>query len=306
MWLLRRFAPVVEDLQKGTALATPDTTVDGEYVSYRAIHPLAVICLVFGILSVLCLLDLGQFWLLPALAFVTGLYALRQVQRMPDVLTGEKVAKTGLAIAGCFFLISGTIASTHYLINWVRAGQFGTMYAAILQDGSLEEMTWYELSPQGRATTKPNDYMMDMVNSAPSADILGPKLDPFRTLRARRATKGQTVTFTGVKQLETDKLDTIAMLAFEVAGPTSENFPEPKQEALVVVRGNDASGVFDWTVESMKFVAVGDVSTKLESLPTPTKANPRSRMPMATPPGGEHGPDDGHNHDKPEEMPAPK
>jgi len=44
--------------EAGLRTPTPETYIDGEFTSYRAIQPLAIISVVFGVLSVVCFLDI--------------------------------------------------------------------------------------------------------------------------------------------------------------------------------------------------------------------------------------------------------
>jgi hypothetical protein len=99
---------------------------------YRAISSSAVSCLALGVLSVLALLD---WWMLvlPALAIVFGILALRQIRVRGDELTGAPLAKIGLALA-LLFGISG-------------AGRLSYIYATEVPEG-YERLSYAQLQPE--------------------------------------------------------------------------------------------------------------------------------------------------------------
>lgn len=75
------------------------------YAQYRAISSAAVVSLGLGLLSALALLD--WVWAaVPVLGIVAGIYAVRQVRRRTDELTGLGIAKLGTALS-MLFLIAG-------------------------------------------------------------------------------------------------------------------------------------------------------------------------------------------------------
>ena len=275
------FVHVVEDLKTQPIVTTPETSIDGEYTAYRAIQPFAVFALIFGILSILCLLDLS-FWPVAALGLACGLFAIRRIRRLPTILTGEPVAKLGIAFALGFILIAASINLTQYGINRVRASQFGDKFAGILRDNSVEEILWWELPAQGRRASSPKEHYNSLIKSAPSPEMVGPQLDPIRELKARLAsTPGQILTFAGVRDVRNEQLDVVAMLGYEIQGPTSADFAEAKQEAVVILKGSTENGVFDWRVESIRFPAKGGIAAPF--MPKSRTAPPRaaSKLPSA-------------------------
>lgn len=263
---------MVEDLKPGTVMTTPETSIDGEYTAYRAIHPFAIISLVFGIISILCVLDIN-FWPITALSVACGWFALKRINAYRDIYTGDKSAKLGIALGLVFFLMSASYATTQYTINRIRASQFGENYAKVLSDEPLESILWWELAPMGRKNTTPKEYYDSMVKQAPSAEMIAPKVDPIRAVKARLASApNHVLTYKGINAIAAEQLDVIASLSFEISGPTSEAYPDAKELAIVVIRGNDASGEFGWTVESMKFPLDPSKGPTLPPLTIPTKA----------------------------------
>jgi hypothetical protein len=68
-----------------------------EYARYKAVSTAAVASLVVGLLSLLTFLD---FWFafIPVVGLVLGAVALKKIRANPEELTGEPVAKLGLAL----------------------------------------------------------------------------------------------------------------------------------------------------------------------------------------------------------------
>ncbi len=271
---------MVED-SKSPAIATPETSIDGEYTAYRAIQPLASISLVFGIFSILCLLDLS-FWPLVVIALASSGVAIRQIRKYPDLLTGQTPAKIGASLAIGFLLAASSINVTQYMINRTRASQFGTGFAKVLADEPLETLIWWELPAQARRSSTPEEAYENMVKQAPNPELLRPKVDPLKSLKARLAsTPNQVVTFQGVKEIRVEELNVLASLLYDVTGPTSEAYPEPKQELLVFLKGNNASGTFEWSVESLRLLDGNESRALASSQPVPPPVPTKSKMPSA-------------------------
>lgn len=96
---------------------------------YRAISSSAVSCLALGVLSVLALLSWWML-LLPATAVVLGLFALRQIRRRGDELTGTPLAKVGLALALAFG-VCGTGRLSYIYATEVPEGYTRINYAPL-------------------------------------------------------------------------------------------------------------------------------------------------------------------------------
>ncbi len=79
----------------------------GEYEAYRTMSVAAVVACVLGIVSIVALADYWALKAIPALGLVVGLFALRQLAKYPDELSGRKAALVGVA-ASAFFLAAGS------------------------------------------------------------------------------------------------------------------------------------------------------------------------------------------------------
>ena len=83
--------------------------IENEIPTYRAISKLAVTSLLCGVFSVLTFAD-PAFLILVVLAIITGLWAQVRIRRMPDILTGSRLAQTGTALAVVFARYSDSSA----------------------------------------------------------------------------------------------------------------------------------------------------------------------------------------------------
>ena len=77
--------------------------IENELPAYRALSRMAIASLVFGIGSILTFTS-PYFVPLGVLAVVSGMMAQRSIRKLPDVLTGERMANVGVALALLFTL----------------------------------------------------------------------------------------------------------------------------------------------------------------------------------------------------------
>jgi hypothetical protein len=91
--------------QLDTAQAEPAVD-DRRPFEYRALSSAAVSSLVIGVLSSLALLDWWALGVIPIVGMALGAYAVGQVRRRADELTGAALAKAGIALS-IVFLIAG-------------------------------------------------------------------------------------------------------------------------------------------------------------------------------------------------------
>ena len=71
--------------------------IENEIPTYRAISGRAVFCLVCGVLSVFSFAH-PVFYAFSILAVGLGIWAHRTIRRLPDMLTGQGLASTGIGL----------------------------------------------------------------------------------------------------------------------------------------------------------------------------------------------------------------
>jgi len=74
---------------------------ESDYGRYKSLSALAVATLAVGLLSLLAFLSVW-FIVLPVVGLVLGVLAVRSIRRFPEDLTGEAVARTGMALCVLF------------------------------------------------------------------------------------------------------------------------------------------------------------------------------------------------------------
>lgn len=80
------------DSKSDSAGAISTSAIENEIATYRAINPLAVFSLIFGVFSFLCFAS-PYFYVIGAAAIVMGFLAARAIHRMPDLYTGRFLRK---------------------------------------------------------------------------------------------------------------------------------------------------------------------------------------------------------------------
>ena len=103
-------------------------------VKYRSLNPLAVLSVVFGVLSILTVFT-WFFGLIPLAGLVLGFLALRQIDEAPEETTGR-----GLARAGMGLCVGLWVLGSYLFIAWRNEVPFGytsISYADLQPDQSV-------------------------------------------------------------------------------------------------------------------------------------------------------------------------
>ena len=82
---------------------TESSPIENELPTYRAISSRAILSVLCGILSLFSIAN-SFFFIFAVLAVVLGLTADWNIQRYPDILTGRRLAQTGVALGLIFGL----------------------------------------------------------------------------------------------------------------------------------------------------------------------------------------------------------
>ncbi len=76
---------------------SPDSPIENELPTYRAISNRAIFSLVFGAMAIFCFAH-PIFYVAAVLAVVLGVLAHRAIREYPDMLTGHGLANAGIAL----------------------------------------------------------------------------------------------------------------------------------------------------------------------------------------------------------------
>jgi hypothetical protein len=135
--------------------------IENELPAYRAISPLALTSLFFGLLSALCFADLW-FLIAAALAIGFGVWATVRIKRLPDVLTGSGFAQAGIGLAVVFALSSVTSTVVQKVVRTRTAEEFARKYESVLNTRSLADASWYKVPPPSRRGVSPQKALDQM------------------------------------------------------------------------------------------------------------------------------------------------
>lgn len=233
-------------------VSQPLPAIENEIPSYRAITPMAVASLLFGVLSVLCLAGLS-FLVFPILAVVTGALALRKIQRMPDLFTGKGFAQAGVALGLVCGISSVTYATIQYWMMTRSVESYLKHYASILQKGGLSDAYWEHVNFDGRKTSNPKEALealMKQEGSEPAMAMESP-LIPIKAIQQRVEKPGaHPIHFLDVELIGFDGRTPYAYGVVEVPAATAG---QPEDFALVGVRGDPNAPAYRWMVTSIQF-----------------------------------------------------
>ncbi len=240
---------------KAPATATPfaGAAIDNEIPAYRAVSAKAVGALVLGLASVLSFAD-WRFLLVAGAAVVLGALALRDLRRLPDVLTGRGLANAGIGLAIVFGLSSLTLTQVQGLMLRRDAQAFGASYAKTLQEKSLAEAFWYKVPPESRKTMSPEQVLKELQASSRDPMEMEMRIAAIRNLKERLgAAPGEKVVAERVEAIGTEGLAPVAAILLTVTGPGSAKYPEKEQHALLEIKADPTTGKYKWWVEDLTF-----------------------------------------------------
>jgi hypothetical protein len=233
--------------------------IENELPTYRAISTRAVFSALCGIMASFSFASL-YFLAFAVLAIVLGILANVAIKRYPDMLTGRRLANAGIAMGLVFGLVASTYTGAQAFILKREATRFGREYADLFQNGSLGEILWLNLHPEMRKS-KSAAQVQSEFESAKNKErmMVDQKTAPTRSLRKRLSSaKDQKFHFVdiesqGVDESQPRSIAYFASALFEVEGPATKDFPEPKQYALAIFKGIPKGRHYEWWVENVVF-----------------------------------------------------
>ncbi len=246
----------IDQTPSPTTPESPVSAIENEFATYRAISSAAILSLVLGLASVFCYADLW-FLVVVAASVIAGLVALRNVRRLPDVLTGAVFARIGMGIALLFGMTALTRVVAQEIIVNMDASWFAKHYVELLKDKdkTVAEALWYQQPIAYRKSKSPDEIVEELKKAKSSS---GP--DPFKersasivSIRERLKGQGESIRFVKIESKVTHGLDVYAHALLELDGPGSADFPEKEQFALLQIVKGPQAGPYDWVVETLQF-----------------------------------------------------
>jgi hypothetical protein len=232
--------------------------IENEIPTYRAISTRAVFSLICGILASFSFANLF-FAVFALLAVVLGVWANRAIKRHPDMLTGNGLANTGIALGLVFGLVATTYSGVQGLVLTQAAAKFGREYAEAVQSADLGKMLWYTLPPDMRKDKTSAQALHEYESAKPKEKMMmEQKNAPMQSLRKRlAASKEDKFHFVDIESQGSDEqgrsLGYYATALFEVEGPGSKDFPQKHQYALAIFKGRVQGRHYEWWVEDVRF-----------------------------------------------------
>jgi hypothetical protein len=226
--------------------------IDNELPAYRAVHPLAILSLVFAVPAVLTYLS-SFFAVFGAIAIVLGVLAQRKIRRFSDVYTGERMANAGIALGLLFALSALTIG---FVQGWMidrDASKFAREYVKVLQDGTEVDAFFFESPPHAREGRTPQE-VFDQSKAQAKGAMFDEQIRPSRDMKRRLSGPGQTVEFYGIVRHDSKDLQVYANAVFVLKGLKTHDFPEESQYAEAVLHGLPKVGAtYEWWIERLVF-----------------------------------------------------
>jgi Domain of unknown function (DUF4190) len=257
----------------------PDSAIENELPTYRAISSRAIFSLVCGALAIFTFAH-PIFYLSAILAVVLGIVAHRTIRQHPDMLTGRGFANAGIALGLIFGLGCGTYSTVQSYVRTRMAETFARRYQGILQTNSLPDLLWYSLHPEGRKN-QTGEQILKSLETGKSRDKMAmeTKYGQLLALNKRlKASADEHVEFVTIEAVGEDDSRGLEMPIFAVAryavhGPGNKSFPEKEQYALAILKGRLNGKEYEWWVDDVRF-----------------PYTPKTYVPVAK------APDDGHGH----------
>ncbi len=232
------------------SMATP--AIDNEFPTYRAISSTAVLSTVFGLASVFSFADLW-FLLLAAGAVILGLYSLRKIRQLPDVLTGAGLARVGIGIGLLFGLSALTQVVTENISINLDAGEFAKFYVRCPQGKAGEHRALVSANAAYRKENSPDQLVEDLKKSrsqARSGDSYQQAAKPIVAIKERLdGGNGGEISYSGIESKAIDGLTIYANALVKLDLKGTKEHPEKEAYALIqLVKGPE-----DWVVREVLF-----------------------------------------------------
>jgi hypothetical protein len=243
-----------EERKSGLAEQHQGSAIENELPTYRAISWRAILSVLLGILAVFSVAH-PFFYLCAVLAVLLGITADWNIQRYSDILTGRKLAHTGVALGLIFGLGIFTYATVQAMVCSRSAESFARYYADVAKTASLPDLMMLGIPPSQRSSVTPEDLMKRLELTKRKDPTMEMKLTPIRTLKQRLdSSKDQEIHFVKLEKEGREKLTHIALALFEIRGPETKEFPQKEEFALVRLHGSSEVGKgYEWWVDDVSY-----------------------------------------------------
>jgi Domain of unknown function (DUF4190) len=228
--------------------------IENELPTYRAISSRAVLSVLCGILGLFSIAN-SFFFIFAVLAVVLGLTADWNIQRYSDILTGRRLAQTGVALGLIFGLGIFTVSSVQGFIRVRNAESFARHYAEVFKTGSLADLLWLEIPPGPRRSISTAE-VIEKLQSAKKKEAM---MYEMRTSGVRNlkklldSSKNHDIRFVKIEAEGTEGVNMVALALFEVHGPATKDFAGEQYAAATLKSTSDEGKSYEWYVDDFKY-----------------------------------------------------
>ena len=241
------------DHKSSSVLSDPadSSPIENELPTYRAISSRAVLSILCGILGIFSIAN-SFFFIFAVLAVVLGFSADWNIQRYPDILTGRRLAQTGVAMGLIFGLGVFTVFSVQGFIRTRNAESFAKHYADVFKTGELADLLWLEIPPTQRKSVSTEEVLQKIQSAKKKeAAMFSMKIGPLRSLKKRLdASKDHELHFVRIEAEGREGITPVALALFEVHGPATKDFPENEYAAVTLKGSSEGGKGYEWWADS--------------------------------------------------------
>lgn len=242
-----------------TDLNPSPPAIENEIPTYRAVSTSAIVAVLCGLMAMFSFAH-PFFYLFAVLAVVLGVSADRKIQRFPDVLTGQTIARVGVLLGLVFGLSIATVTTLQSYLIRREAVKFAEYYGGRLKEAPLVELYWLGLPPTTREKITADENWAQL-QSASKQDQAMDEMSkaPLRNLSERLKESGAPgISFRNVEfqGLDNDNLPLI-LAVYELDDPAHKDHKDhgADEMAAVVFKGMvpEGSKGYEWWADEVRY-----------------------------------------------------
>jgi hypothetical protein len=234
------------------ALSDRLAAIENEIPAYRAIYPLAVASVIFGVLGSLVFVNIW-FTALGLLAIAAGLYSDLKIRKDPDIFTGRALAQTGIALGMIFTLSAWTVTTVMEAKLKKGASDFAKQYVKVLKKGNLADAIWYRVPPDIRRESAPEDLLKKMSEGTRDPMSFDTHVGQTKNVIQRLTGPGGDIHFDRIETYGFDNLTEVAQARLELHGQKDKSHPDVEYVMLVLKKDNAGGKVAGWYVGELYY-----------------------------------------------------
>ena len=236
--------------------ANPASVIENEIPAYRAVSATAVTSLILGFCSVFCFTSLW-FLVVVVAAILFGVKALASIRQLPDILTGSKIATTGIGLSLVFGISAVAQVVTQELVLTSQSTAFAKRYVDVIKSEPIDMAVWYMQTPEYRKERTPAQVVEEMTaskNPGPEGGtVFTAQTIQLRAIKQRLAQPNQSIHFVTIENKLVDGLTHYANALVDLDGPATPDFPDKEQFALIELMKAPGAGPGDWRVREIRY-----------------------------------------------------